>query len=138
MNKDTWQALGCLIGVFVMFPLLIGTCTHSISKGEQHTKDSIDSVHNSPEYKAYCDSLDQARDMEQIEREKNTIVIICKGDSNYHYSSECSNIHGINGLSFDTEYTAKELGKTLCAECNEWDIIYRSWIDGDLKYIDED
>ena len=132
MKKDDWRALG----ISMLFPLLvISACIYScvrnnraenkrneivldsISKREKYVKDSIDSVENTPEYKAWMDSLDRAKKIELENEEKETIVMVCAGDDEYHFMTQCFGISDLGKIRLMSEYNAKKSGLTQCDLC---------------------
>lgn len=131
MNKDNWRALGCLI----VFLLVISASTYccvrnsraetkrkeivrdSIAKREKYVKDSIDSVENTPEYKARMDSLDRARKLRIENEEKETIVMVCAGYTEYHFMTQCFGISDLGKIRLMSEYNAKKSGLTQCDLC---------------------
>ena len=132
MNKDNWRALGCLI----VFLLVISASTYccvrsraetkrkeivrdSIAKREKYIKDSIDSVENTPEHKARMDSLDRARKLRIENEEKETIVMVCSGDTEYHFMTQCFSISDLGKIRLMTEYIAKRRGFTQCDFCSQ-------------------
>jgi len=132
MKKDDWRALW----ISMSFPLLvISACIYScvrnnraetkrneivldsIAKREKYVKDSIDSVKNTPEYKARIDSLDRARKLRIKNEEKETIVMICAGDDEYHFMTQCFGISDLGKIRLMSEYNAKKSGFTQCDLC---------------------
>lgn len=132
MKKDDWRALG----ISMLFPLLvISACIYScvrknraetkrneivldsIAKREKYVKDSIDSVENTPEYKAWMDSLDRAKKIELENEEKETIVMVCAGDDEYHFMTQCFGISDLGKIRLMSEYNAKKSGFTQCDLC---------------------
>ena len=131
MNKDNWRALGCLIVFLLVIVASTYCCVRnnkaeikrkefvrdSITKREKYVKDSIDSVENTPEYKARMDSLDRARKLRLENEEKETIVMVCTGDTEYHYMTTCFGISDLGKIRLMTEYNAKRSGLTQCDLC---------------------
>jgi hypothetical protein len=132
MKKDDWRALG----ISMLFPLLvISACIYScvrknraetkrneivldsIAKREKYVKDSIDSVENSPEYKARMDSLDRARKLRIENEEKETIVMVSAGDTEYHFMTQCFDLSDLGKIRFMSEYNAKKSGLKKCGLC---------------------
>ena len=146
MNKDNWRALGCLI----VFLLVISASTYccvrnsraetkrkeivgdSIAKREKYVKDSIDSVKNTPEYKARMDSLDRAKKLELENEEKETIVMVCAGDTEYHFMTQCFDMSDLGKIRLMTEYNAKRKGLTQCGLCSYDNYIH---VDNVSQYI---
>lgn len=132
MKKDDWRALG----ISMLFPLLvISACIYScvrnnraetkrneivldsIAKREKNVKDSIDSVENTPEYKAWMDSLDRAKKIELVNEEKETIVMVCARDTEYHFMTQCFDITDLGKIRLMSEYNAKKSGFKKCSLC---------------------
>ena len=150
MSKDNLRALGCLI----VFLLVISASTYccvrnnktettrkefardSIAKREKYVKDSIDSVENTPEYKARMDSLDRARKLRIENEEKETIVMVCAGDDEYHFMTQCFGISDLGKIRLMSEYNAKKSGFTQCDLCVK-DFSYDKYIhvDNVSQYI---
>ena len=133
MNKDNWRALGCLIVVLLVISASTYCCVRnsraetkrkeivrdSIAKREKYIKDSIDSVENTPEHKARMDSLDRARKLRIENEEKETIVMVCSGDTEYHFMTQCFSISDLGKIRLMTEYIAKRRGFTQCDFCSQ-------------------
>ena len=132
MKKDDWRALG----ISILFPLLvISACIYScvrnnraetkrneivldsIAKRKKYVKDSIDSVESSPEYKARMDSLDRAMKLRLEKEEKETIVMVCSGDGEYHFMTKCFDFSDLSKIRLMTEYNAKRSGLKKCGLC---------------------
>lgn len=132
MKKDDWRALG----ISLLLPLLvISACIYScvrnnraetkrnefvldsIAKREKYVKDSIDSVENSPEFKARMDSLDRAKKIRLENEEKETIVMVCAGDTEYHFMTQCFDLSDLSKIRLMTEYNAKKSGLKKCSLC---------------------
>lgn len=132
MKKDNWRALG----ISILFPLLvISACIYScvrdnraetkrneivldsIAKRKKYVKDSIDSVENSPEYKARMDSLDRARKLRLEREEKETIVMVSAGDTEYHFMTQCFDLSDLGKIRLMTEYHAIRNGLKKCGLC---------------------
>lgn len=126
--------IGCIVIFLLVFCWLFFTCnkqkeeqriqdqrqefiTDSIAHRRQYEKDSIDSVKNTPEYKARIDSLHLAWEKEREETEKSTIVMVSKGDSLYHFMTQCLKISDIGRVKLMSEYQAKMNGLEECDEC---------------------
>lgn len=132
MKKDDWRALG----ISILFPLLlvsasIYTCVRnnraetkrnefvldSIAKRKKYVKDSIDSVENTPEYKARMDSLDRAMKLRLENEEKETIVMVSAGDTEYHFMTKCFDLSDLGKIRLMTEYNAIRSGLKKCGLC---------------------
>ena len=126
--------IGCIVIFLLVFCWLFFTCnkqkeeqrlqdqrqefiTDSIAHRRQYEKDSIDSVKNTPEYKARIDSLHLAWEKEREETEKSTIVMVSKGDSLYHFMTMCIYDNDIGKIRLMSEYNAKKLGLKECYHC---------------------
>ena len=134
-DGDDWKSWLSGIGCFVLFVLLITTCSYnsyksgrerrerkefiadSIAKRERYVKDSIDSVRSSPEYKAYMDSLHIVQEKKRENEEKSTVVLVCAGDSVYHFMTQCFVISNIGKIKAMSEYDAKKAGLQECYDC---------------------
>lgn len=134
-DGDGWKSWIGGIGCLVVFVLLITTCTYnsyksgrerrerkefvadSIAKREKYVKDSIDSVHNSPEYKACQDSIRLAKEYQRIQQEKTTVVLVCDNDSLYHFMTQCFVVSNIGKIKTMSEYDAKKAGLKECYHC---------------------
>lgn len=146
MNKDNWRTLGCSIVFLLVISTCIYTCVRnnraetkrkefvldSIAKREKYVKDSIDSVKNTPKYKARMDSLDKAWKLKLENEEKETIVMICAGDTEYHFMTQCFGISDLGKIKLMTEYNAKRRGLTQCNLCSQDNYIY---LDDVSQYI---
>lgn len=138
-DGDGWKSwlenYGCFVLVLLFVLGFISTCTYnsindgrkerqrkefvsdSIAKREQFVKDSIDSVHKSPEYIAYQDSLRLAQIKKHEDEQKATIVLVCVRDSVYHFMTECFSVPEISRIRLMSEYDAQKIGLKECYHC---------------------
>lgn len=150
MNKDKWKNIGCSVIFWGVIFACIFTCVRnnraetkrkefvqdSIAKREKYVKDSIDSVENTPEYKARMDSLDIARRLRLENEEKETIVMVCAGDTEYHFMTQCFERSDLAKIRLMTEYDAKRSGLKECGLCiREFSYDDYIHVDDVLQYI---
>lgn len=126
--------IGCIVIFLLVFCWLFFTCnkqkeeqriqdqrqefiTDSIAHRRQYEKDSIDSVKNTPEYKAYQDSLHLAWEKKRKDEEKSTIVMVARGDSIYHFMTQCLKNTDLGRIRLMSEYSAKRAGLKECDDC---------------------
>ena len=173
-NKNTLQDFfsnfGCLIIILMLIiASLVGRCVHDnvierkkqrlMHERELYVKDSILHVKDSLAHdKHYQDSLEEERKRfeqtynmsRQLEAE-NTLVIINKDDSLYHYCVNCCRIknlviegdllyqktENINSYVLETLAEATKHGYKLCEDCEENDNIIMQYEDGELISTDD-
>ena len=126
--------IGCLVILLLAFCWLFFTCNKqkkeqraqeqrqefvadSIAQRRKYEKDSIDSVKNTPEYKARMDSIHLVWEKEREDEEKSTVVMVCAGDTIYHFMTQCFNASDIGKIRLMSEYKAKRSGLKECVEC---------------------
>ena len=153
MKRD-WFLITWLLGYVLFIVTILYMCSRPrIAKEEREifVQDSIaranDSIKNTPEYKAWRDSIDREWDKKEVQREKNTLVLCLEGDTVYHYNTSCFqyfsyndgfnyHIDPIDDIRIITEYDAKKRGMTFCTQCEEMESVYSDWESGDLMTLE--
>ena len=151
------EKLSCLFWILVIGAIITGIyfgCKRDherkleLKREYEHQKDSIayaedsikreheriDAIINSKEYQ---DSVAAAEKLRQDSIDRNTMVMIFKSDSLYHYSTVCSEIKDMNGSQFTSQHNAKQRGKKICPECEEREDYYWGVKDGDYIYFED-
>lgn len=134
-----------VLGLPVLIGLSISYCSRDKRLKEKAEKaaaqdsirrehERIDAIINSKEYQ---DSVASVRKLRQDSIDRNTMVMIFKSDSLYHYSTVCSEIKDMNGSQFTSQYNAKQQGKKICPECEEREDYYWGVKDGEYIYFED-
>ena len=119
---------------------------------EKFMLDSIahanDSIKNTPEYKAWNDSVEYEWRKKKVQEEKNTLVLYLEGDTVYHFNTSCFqyfsyedgvkyHMDSIDNIKIITEYDAKRRGMTFCSQCEEIKNVYSNWESGELMTLED-